>query len=49
MIDATEQFSVTEGFPRTTPEAVHRPASAGTVTAEGQVTIGACVSITVTI
>src|SRR5262245_10444697 len=43
------QLSLAIGGPRATPEAVQRPASGVTVTADGQVITGACDSVTVTV
>ena len=42
------QLSALVGVPRATPDAVHTPASEGTVRAAGAVTVGRCVSVTVT-
>jgi hypothetical protein len=47
--DATEQLSDVVGAPRATPLAVHNPASAETVTFAGQLIVGNCVSLTVTV
>ncbi len=42
--EATEQLSVVVGVPNTTPEAVHKPASATTLTPVGAVIDGFTIS-----
>jgi hypothetical protein len=44
-----EQLSAVVGVPKATPEAVHNPASAATLTLAGQVIVGCSVSVTVTL
>ncbi len=49
VVEATEQLSFVVAEPKLTPLAVQRPASALTVTFEGQEIVGSSVSFTVTV